>query len=62
MRDYYFQTWYVQAASRVAKQLNTEDLKKLGNIKKVSIPPQNDTPARSLPPKMKILSILAKDS
>ena len=33
---YYLQTWYMRAASRVAGRLNTQDLRKLGNIKKLS--------------------------
>ena len=36
MRDYYLQTWHIQVASRVAKQLQTEDLRKLGNIREVT--------------------------
>ena len=34
MGDYYLQTWYIRVASRVAERLN--DLRKLGNIRKVS--------------------------
>ena len=33
--DYYLETWYIRAASRVAKPLQTEDLRKLGNITNV---------------------------
>ena len=36
MRDYYLQTWYIQVASRVAEQFKTWDLRKLGNIGKMS--------------------------
>ena len=36
MRDYYLQTWHIRVASRVAKQLQTEDLRKLGNIREVT--------------------------
>ena len=36
MRDYHLYTWYIRVASRVAERLN--DLRKLGNIKKVSKP------------------------
>ena len=36
MREYYLQTWYVPVASRVAKQLKSYDVRKLGNIRKVS--------------------------
>ena len=36
MRDYYLNTWYMPVDSRVAKRLN--DLRKLGNIRKVSKP------------------------
>ena len=36
MRDYYLQTWYIPVASRVAKQLKSYDVRKLGNIRKVS--------------------------
>ena len=34
--DYYLQTWYIRVASQVAKRLKTLDLRKLGNIRKVS--------------------------
>ena len=36
MCDYYLQTWYIRVASRVAEQLKTWDLRKLGNIRKLS--------------------------
>ena len=36
MGDYYLQIWYIRVASRVAKQLKTKDLRKLGRIRKVS--------------------------
>ena len=36
MCDYYLETWYIRVASRVANQPKTDDLRKLGNIKKVS--------------------------
>ena len=36
MRDYFFKTWYVPVASQVAERLKTYDLRKLGNIRKVS--------------------------
>ena len=48
MCDYYLQTWYVRVASRVAKQLKTWDLRKVGNINLVP----------SLRAKMKVLLIL----
>ena len=38
MGDYYLQTWYIPVASRVANRLKTKDLRKLGNIRKVSKP------------------------
>ena len=34
--DYYLNIQVIQVASQVAKQLKTYDLRKLGNIKKVS--------------------------
>ena len=36
MRDYYLQTWYIGVATQVAVRLKTLDLRKLGNIRKVS--------------------------
>ena len=36
MPGYYLQTWYIGVASRVVKQIETCDLRKLGNIRKVS--------------------------
>ena len=42
--------------------LNDLGLGKLENIRKVSKTPQNDTPMRSPPAKIKILSILRKNS
>ena len=36
MRDYYLQTWYIRVASRIAERLTTWDLRKLGNVRKVS--------------------------
>ena len=36
MRDYYLQTWCIPVPSRVAKQIKTQDLRKLGNTRKVS--------------------------
>ena len=36
MRDYYLQSWYIRVASRVAEQLKSEDLRKLGDISEVS--------------------------
>ena len=36
MRDYYLSTWYLRIASRVVKRLKTSDLRKLGNIRKLS--------------------------
>ena len=36
MRNYYLWTCYIRAASRVTEWLKTYDLKKLGNIRKVS--------------------------
>ena len=38
MRDYYLYTLYIRVASRVAERLKTEDLVKLGNVRKVSKP------------------------
>ena len=38
MRDYYLYTWYKRVALRVAEQIKTYDLRKLGNIRKVSKP------------------------
>ena len=32
----YLQKWYIRVASRVSKRLKTEDLSKLGKIRKVS--------------------------
>ena len=36
MRDYDLQTCYIRVASRVPERIKTEDLRKLGNIRKVS--------------------------
>ena len=36
MRSYYLQTWYIWIASRVVTRLKTLDLRKLGNIRKVT--------------------------
>ena len=36
MHDYYLKTRYIWVASQVAEKLKTEDLRKLGNIRKVS--------------------------
>ena len=36
MCDYYLQTWYIQFAERVAEQRKTQDLRKFGNIKKLT--------------------------
>ena len=36
MGDYYLQILYIRVAPRVAKQLKTYDLRKLGNISKLS--------------------------
>ena len=36
MGDYYISKSYIGVASRVAERLNTWELKKLGNIRKVS--------------------------
>ena len=52
---YYPLAWYIKVASRVAKQLETQDLRKLGNISSFSTS-QNDSIVPSLPAKMKILS------
>ena len=38
MRDYYLRTWYIQVTLRVAEQLNTSNLRKLGKIRKLSKP------------------------
>ena len=38
MRDYYLQAWYISVTSRVTEQPKTENLRKLGNIRKVSKP------------------------
>ena len=61
--DYYLWTCYIRDASRVAERLKTYDLRKLGNIRKVSkfyrVIPSTQYPA---PPKMKALLILAGNS
>ena len=36
MRDCYLKTWYVRVTSGFAERLKTSDLRKLGNIRKVS--------------------------
>ena len=36
MRHYYLYTWYIRVATRVVKRLNTYDLRKLRNIRKLS--------------------------
>ena len=36
MGHYYLETQYVRVASQVAERLKTEDLRKLGNIRKLS--------------------------
>ena len=36
MGDYYLQTWFVKVTSRVAEQLKTYDVRKLGNTREVS--------------------------
>ena len=36
MGYYYLQAWHIRVASRVAEQLKTQNLRKLGNIRKVS--------------------------
>ena len=38
MCDYYLETWYIRVAARIVELLNTQDLRKLGNIRKVSTP------------------------
>ena len=35
-RNYQKQTWYIRVASRVTKRLKTQDLRKLGKVKKIS--------------------------
>ena len=36
IRNFYLKTWYIRVTSRVAKRLKTYDLRKLGNITKLS--------------------------
>ena len=36
MCDYYLQIWYVRVPSRVTDPLNNSDLRKLGNVRKLS--------------------------
>ena len=36
MSDYYLSTWYVRVASRVSERFQTEDLRKLRHLTKVS--------------------------
>ena len=36
MGDYYLKKWYVRVASRVAERIKSYDVRKLGNIRKVS--------------------------
>ena len=36
MCDYYLQTWYIQVASRFAERPLSWDVRKLGNIRKLS--------------------------
>ena len=60
----YMNTWYIRVASRVSEPLKTGDLTTLANIMKISKLHRVMTygPVLSLPPKMKIMSILAKNS
>ena len=53
MHDYYLQTWYIQVARRVAERLKTHDLRKLGNIKKMSKPHRMIPQCVVPPPKWK---------
>ena len=61
MGDYYLQIWYSPVASEVTDRLNIDDLRKLGNIRKVS-QIYNDSLVPSLTIKMKMLLILAENS
>ena len=59
MRDYYLQIWYIWVDPQVAEWLKTWDLRKLGNIRKMSkLHKMKLVP--SLPAKMKILLMLSK--
>ena len=60
----YMSTWYIRVASRVSEPLKTDDLTTLANIMKISKLHRVMAygPVLSLPPKMKIMSILAKNS
>ena len=51
MGDYYLQTWYIRVASRVAKRIKTEILRKLGNVRKVSKPHRMIAQCPPPPPK-----------
>ena len=53
--DYYLCTWYIRVASRVAERLKTYDLRKLGNIRKVSKLDIITAQCPFLPPKWKNL-------
>ena len=59
MRDYYLQIWYIRVASQVVEWFQAKNLRKLGNIRKVS-KQHSYSLAPSLPAKTKILLILHK--
>ena len=62
MGEYYLYTWYIRVTSRVAKRLKTWDLRKLGNISKVSKPHRMIAQCPVPPAKMKGSLILAQNS
>ena len=59
MRDYYLQIWYIRVASRVVEWFQAKNLRKLGNIRKVS-KQRSYSLVPSFPAKTKILLILHK--
>ena len=59
MCDYYLWTWYIQVSSRVAERLKIYEIRKCQESVKVS---WNSILVPSLPVKMKILLIIAKNS
>ena len=38
MQDYFLKTWYIRVALRITEGFKTKNLRRLGNIKKVSKP------------------------
>ena len=64
--DYYLWTCYIRDTSRVVERLKTYDLRKLGNIRKVSkfpiVIPSTQSPPPPQKKKMKVLLILAENS